>query len=191
MPSNWLIWSNPAKIRYKLKACSILGCSGSPSMNTKPAMWMLPTKQWMRLKKTCLPAIPFLNTYASAMHLWTRNDPASRDQALEQIAKTLTNRPDLSRALYVQGALYYELLDNEKALASLKASLALDEEQPTVWYALAILYDRMENYQESYAACQKVLELSPVTDHAKDLFGVSIHTGFLMEKLAPLIEEVD
>ncbi|HAL73761.1 MAG TPA: hypothetical protein DCM45_01555, partial [Clostridiales bacterium] len=93
--------------------------------------------------------------------------------------------------LYIQGALYYELQDNEKSLASLKASLALDEEQPTAWYALATLHDRMENYPESYAACQKVLEYLPSTDHTNDLFGVSIHATWLMEKLAPLLKEVD
>jgi hypothetical protein len=142
-------------------------------------------------QKEMLASHPFLNTYATAMHLWTKNDAASRSLALEQIAAVLAVRPDLSRALYVQGALYYELQDNEKALSSLKASLALDAEQPTAWYALATLHDRMGNYQESYAACQKVLEYLPSTDHTNDLFGVSIHATWLMEKLAPLIKEVD
>ena len=142
-------------------------------------------------QKQSLARQPFLNNYAQAMYFWTRNDPASRSKALEQLAKVLAVRPDLSRALYIQGALYYELQDNEKSLASLKASLALDEEQPTAWYALATLHDRMENYPESYAACQKVLEYLPSTDHTNDLFGVSIHATWLMEKLAPLLKEVD
>jgi tetratricopeptide (TPR) repeat protein len=142
-------------------------------------------------QKLLLASNTLLNDYALAMHLWTRNDPASRALALEQLTKVLALRPDLSRAIYIQGALYYELKDNEKALACLKASLSLDAGQPTAWYALATLYDRMESYPESYAACQKVLEYLPSTDHAKDLFGVSIHAKWLMEKLEPLLEEVD
>ncbi|MBP7401268.1 MAG: hypothetical protein KBA30_01480 [Clostridia bacterium] len=131
---------------------------------------------------------PFLNDYLTAAHLWSRNENDSRTQAVELLDGILKKHPDLSRALYMKGALLHELQKDDEAEETLKASLALDDEQPTAWYALATLYDRIQQYDAAYAACQKVLQYLPASDHAYDVFGVSIHARNLMGKLEPLVK---
>jgi tetratricopeptide (TPR) repeat protein len=133
----------------------------------------------------------FLYNYVTAAHLWATNNADNRMAALTLLDKVLASKKNLSRALYIKGALYHEQQDNEKSLACLKASLALDEEQPTVWYTLATLYDRMQKYEEAYAACKKVLDYLPATDHASDVFGLSPHASALMDKLRPYIKVGD
>ncbi|NTV91280.1 MAG: tetratricopeptide repeat protein, partial [Clostridiales bacterium] len=131
----------------------------------------------------------FLFDYATALQLWSRGDGESMNNSLAAIDRVLSVRSDLSRAVYVKGAINFELQKNDEAISSYKASLSIDNTQPTVWYALANVYDRAGNYEEAYAACQKVLENLPSTDHASDVYGVSIHASYLLEKLKPLVKE--
>jgi len=131
---------------------------------------------------------PFLYNYMTAAHLWSRNNEEARTQALDLLDGILGNHPDLSRALYMKGAILHERQEDDEAAAALLASISIDDEQPTAWYALATLYDRAGEYEAAYAACQKVIQYLPASDHAYDVFGVSIHTQFLMDKLEPLVK---
>ena len=140
---------------------------------------------------TLLKSHEFLYNYATAASLWARNNDESRAEAQKCLEVVLAANDRLSRAIYLQGAIYNELNQNDKALERFLDSLALDDAQPTVWYALASLYDKTERYEESYAACQKVLEHLPSSDHASDVYGVSVHASQLMDKLKPYIKAGD
>ncbi len=133
----------------------------------------------------------FFYNYMTAAHLWAMNNNDSRAEALVLLDKVLAAGGELSRAQYIKGAIYFEMGDDAKALENLKASLEIDDRQPAAWYAMANLYDRMQMYEEAYSACQKVLQYLPSTDHAYDVFGISIHASGLMDKLKPYIKEVE
>jgi predicted Zn-dependent protease len=133
----------------------------------------------------------FLYDYMTAAHLWSRNSEEARTQALELLDGILDNHPDLSRAWYMKGAMLHERQEDDEAEAALLTSLATDDEQPTAWYALATLYARTKEYEASYAACRKVIQYLPASDHDFDVFGVSIHTQQLMSRLEPLIKGGD
>lgn len=136
-----------------------------------------------------LQSDPFLYNYTTALHLWAQGNSDNLNASLDCLEKVLAIRGNLSRALYVKGAVNFELQKDESAVTNYKASLDLDDGQPTVWYALANVYDRMAKYEEAYAACQKVLEYLPSTDHANDAYGVSVHASYLLNKLKQYVKE--
>lgn len=130
----------------------------------------------------------FLYNYITAAYLWAKQDNESRNIALTHLDKVLSVSGSLSRAKYMKGAILFELGRDDEALEFLKSSLALDDVQPTVWYALANLYDKQGKYKEAYAATQKVLDYLPSNNHNSDVFGVSIHASNLMDKLKQYVK---
>ncbi len=84
---------------------------------------------------------------------------------------------------YLEGCYKFYLGDYEGAVSDLTTSLELMDDQPFVWYSLAVVYDKYEQYEKSLYACEKVLELQPAISHLNDPYGVSLHTTRLRESL--------
>lgn len=124
--------------------------------------------------------------YTKALYFtFGRND---QNQALDYALKTwekLQNSPQMN---YLVGTIYYNRKEFSEAAEYYKASLAIDDNVPNIWYNLAITYDALGNYQEAYNCSLKVDSMLKYCDHDVDRYGVQIHNKNLLDKLASIVK---
>ena len=87
-----------------------------------------------------------------------------------------------------------ELLDIDKAIELYQKCLSFEDDQPAVWYSLALTLNHEERYEEALVACNKVLSHmyhdSWYTDWGKDYHGWGVfgHTMNLLSEIKRKIE---
>jgi len=111
--------------------------------------------------------------YQYEVHDYLRWDKVDEFKKLEEDVLKITNDyPNLSTGYYLAGRIlgYYiqdfwsneeatkELKDTDKAIEMYKKCLSFEDNQPAVWYSLALTLDNEKRYEEALDAVQKALD---------------------------------
>lgn len=129
---------------------------------------------------------PILDHYIQALY-YTFSDK-QYDLAWDHTKELLKSMENSAQIQYLAGTIHFNKKEFEKAVEYYKASLAIDDTAPTLWYALANAYDALEDYQQAYNASIKVNELIQYSNHAVDIYGVHYHNNALLYKLTKELE---
>lgn len=129
---------------------------------------------------------PMLDHYIQALY-YTFSDK-QYDLAWDHTKELLKTMENSAQIQYLAGTIHFNKKAFEKAVEYYKASLAIDDTAPTLWYALANAYDALEDYQQAYNASIKVNELIQYSNHAVDIYGVHYHNNALLYKLTNELE---
>lgn len=107
-------------------------------------------------------------------------DEEENHMVMEELLQKLTayteNYPNLSAPCYMLGKMYGNYMvsnpvgviyqkefariqDDEKALGYYRKCLAIDDNQPAVWYSLACYYDYLKEYDSAYACAENAVNL--------------------------------
>lgn len=125
--------------------------------------------------------------YVRTLHFtfWQRD----QEQALQYATALQKALPQSAQVQYLVGTVRFNRREFPESAEAYKASLDIDPDAPTVWFALANAYDAMGEYQEAYDCTLKVAEMLELSNHAVDLYGVQYHNNALMNGLLPKLDQ--
>ena len=130
----------------------------------------------------------FFYNYVNAVY-WEkqRSDP---EKALPYAEKALKEQENSGRLWYLNGMIYFDSKNYEKARDAYIQADKLIPNDPSTMFALANTYDALKEYQKAYDLCKQIQSLYPNgTEHLVDLYGVSGHVGGLMNSLRGYVKE--
>lgn len=143
----------------------------------------LTEEQWQVINENA-----FFANYLNAVYNCFKGDLETALQLTEEILKEQDQLPNV---WYLKGTILYNMQDVEgfeEAVEAYRKVLAITPDYPAAWYALANVYDGLEEYEQAIEACEHALALLPEQDHGEDWYGISIHCGNLLNALKDKVE---
>jgi len=114
------------------------------------------------------------------------------DTALKFFQRAIQLSPDFAYAHTLSGHEYSANDDFEKAMASYRSAIRIDERHYNAWYGLGNIYYRQEKYDFAEHHLQKALEINPSSSPLYCYLGMALHanqkTLQALEKLSAAIE---
>lgn len=124
---------------------------------------------------------PLMESYINAANAIYNS--GNKEAALSALEIAEQEAPGLSLTWFMKGTMYFNHKMYDEAIDAFRRCIAVDETNTTAIYSLAVLYDIKGDYETSAMFCKQVLEATPTSNHAKDWYGVSIHTQRLYDAL--------
>ena len=149
--------------------------------------------------QACMQALEAMDK-SSLLYIYITGTTAWRDKdyskAEEYLTRILEIESKLAHAEYLLGNVYYErsVMNNttefDKAEKHYLASLAMNPEHATGWFALAHNYDKWKGHEvEALRAFRKVVDLIPSSDHTRDYYGMTVHAQGNIDRLLAYEQE--
>ena len=132
----------------------------------------------------------FLYNYCQAVYYEKQlRDPES---ALPFAQKALSMQEGAGRLWYLNGMIHFDLEQFDKAKEEYLKADAITPDDPSILFALANVYDALEDYKTAYSLCKQALAHFPNgVDHHEDHYGVSYHAKALYNSLEDKMKEGD
>ncbi len=141
---------------------------------------------------------------------WPRREEDRKEfrEKTEGLEGLVAQYPDLSAGYYILAKLYGlysaehvdgigDLLDYNKAENNYLKCLAIDPDQPIVWYTLSGLYEHIGEYRNCYLSAKKAVDLAiygPYGIHMGDAYygyGLVPHAIFVMEQFSSYADDAE
>lgn len=130
----------------------------------------------------------FLYNYVNAVYL--EKQKREPEKALPYAEKALKEQEKCGRLWYLNGMIYFDSKNYEKARDAYIEADRLAPNDPSTMFALANTYDQLKEYQKAYDLCKQIENNYPNgVEHLVDLYGVSAHIGSLKSSLKGYVKE--
>jgi len=124
------------------------------------------------------PVAKATSLYAKALSLAARGDDAAMSDLATELEAIVDGSPGTLEPRILLVRAYQQLQRFEDSLPVLKAALAKDKLNPTLFYELGTAYIRLERWDDAKAALEKSLELEPKQPNAYSYLGtIALQSG--------------